>query len=192
MKLIYFDGMSGSGKGTQINLVKLSTQAADLDFKVFREPTSLLRPFIKSYRQQDNNNLLTQALIFAADRAHYYMNDIKPLEKTNHIVYIDRSKYSSIYQISKEMPLEKLLELNSFYPNPDSALIFTLPPEQAYTRILERHKREGTPISRTENIIDLTNLRAKYEVIPTFDKNAVIIDSSQTIGKMHKNVINEQ
>lgn len=119
MILISFEGIDGSGKTTQINLLKKKLEADGHDVYFFREPGGtelsevirgiLLNPDIEI-------NPVTEMLLFSSARSQLIAEKVKPLLETNAVVILDRFYDSTVaYQGygRKSVPLEHVHQLNT-------------------------------------------------------------------------------
>lgn len=149
-KYVVFDGMDGSGKGTQIELLKKKFG----DSVVFtREPGGT--PFAEEIRKlvRDNplagkSTALNNFLLFWAAREELQHNLVAPALQSGKHVFSDRGDSSTFaYQLHGEVN-ERLLSLFMIMRNlvfagsderrpPDMYIIFDLPAEVARERALQ-------------------------------------------------------
>jgi len=120
--LISFEGIEGSGKTTQIELLKSDLVGQGYDVHLLREPGGTqfgegLRKVI--LESSTPINPLSEALLFASSRAQLLTEKILPLlarERT--IVILDRYLDSSVaYQgFARELGAKLILDLHSAHP----------------------------------------------------------------------------
>lgn len=146
-KFIVFEGIDGSGKSTQLKLLKEKLDNLGIRSQLTAEPSpglvgQLLRNIQKGEDIQ-NPSPYTMAFLYAADRS-LHVDWIK--EKLSDGVWIlcDRYKYSSIaYQGSDDFDLLNLVEdMNSIFLEPDHAFLLNLSPDTALARTENRETRE--------------------------------------------------
>jgi|GEM_PF-285335 len=82
------------------------------------------------------------ALLFAADRADHWRNEVEPLLAAGVDVVCDRYVYSSLAYQSQEHPLRWVRALNELFPAPDALLYLRASAELASAR---RAARGGAP-----------------------------------------------
>ncbi|MBK7587426.1 MAG: dTMP kinase [Bacteroidetes bacterium] len=116
-RFIAFEGIDGSGKSTQLVMLKQQLEAAG--YKVYNtfEPTdnqigSLIRDILKGKQSADQ---LTIAALFAADRLHHILNAedslLKKLQE-GFIVLCDRYYFSSYAYHSVYVDMDWVIEIN--------------------------------------------------------------------------------
>ena len=98
-KFIVICGVEGSGKGTQINLIKEHFKGND-NIVFTREPGGTdIAEKIRDIILNENIDPLTEAYLFAAARREHIINKIKPSLEEGKTIICDRFVYSSlVYQ----------------------------------------------------------------------------------------------
>ncbi len=190
-KYVVFEGTSGSGKDTQLELIKKWLEQNNHRVEILHEPTDFLRPVIKDTWKKGIKNVLVDIFLFAADRAHAVETFLKPKLASGAIILSSRNFVSSLaYQSTCEgaPPIEKIKEINSFVPLPDLILIFDVPPEVAIKRIKDRFDSDGKEISRFEQLNKITELRESYKRIPTILPNCKIINGDRPVNVIFEDV----
>ncbi len=181
---IVLEGIDGSGKSTQSELLGNYLLKNGFKVKTIREPTNnkigkLIREILT---QKDSTTPMMQktlGLLFAADRMHL-SQEIEKLEKEDTIIISDRSFYSSlVYQ----EPENWIKELNKFVKIPDMVLLLDIDVEKSVTRT------EG--IDEFENIEFLTEVRKKYLKLAENNNNFKIIDANKGINLISKDIQKE-
>ncbi|MDD3409161.1 MAG: dTMP kinase, partial [Methanobacteriaceae archaeon] len=124
---IVFEGIDGSGKSTQINLLKNYLEKNGLKVECVVEPTDktvgkVIREILTHEDSTTSNVQKTLGLLFAADRMQL-MNTIESYEKEGKIVLSDRSFYSSL---AYQEPQDWIYEINKFVKNPDMVLYLNI------------------------------------------------------------------
>ena len=73
----------------------------------------------------------------------------------------------------------KILALNRENPQPDLLLLLDCPAQLALERIVQRAEKGGKPLSRFENLSDLTFFRERYRMLTGIFPKTRVIDSSK-------------
>lgn len=99
MPLITFEGIDGSGKGTQIRLLKKRIRRAGVETVVFREPggtplSEQVRTLLLDSRLHIHP--LAELLLFSAARAQLCNEEIRPLLERGVVVIVDRFYDSTV------------------------------------------------------------------------------------------------
>ena len=140
---ITFEGADGSGKTTQLNLVKDFLEKEGYEVVITREPGAL------ELGQKIRNILLhfegivadrCEMFLFLADRAQHVETFIKPSINEGKVVLCDRYIDSTVaYQgYGREQDIQLLKELNNIAVNsltPDLTLLFDVSTETAQQRV---------------------------------------------------------
>ncbi len=198
---IVFDGLPGSGKGTQIK--KVFEYIFDKDKKydnilITDEPTQ--GPFGKEIRelfkkQKSSDEFKSELFeLFAKDRGWHIEEIIKPALEKDFVVLCDRYKYSSIaYQTVQGTDFEKVFSRHKDFLAPSLALIFVLSPQESVRRIsfAKDGKRRETDKFRGEEFI--SNLQKYFMDLPKVlpNENIKIIDAGKSIEEVFEQVKKE-
>ncbi len=137
-KLIAVEGLDGSGKSTQIYLVKRWLELSGI--KVFFTEWNSSVVIKKATKKGKKRNLLTPttfSLIHCTDFADRYERQIRPLLRAGYIVLCDRYIYTAFARDStRGCDREWLRKMYSFAVQPDIAFFFQVPLKTALNRIL--------------------------------------------------------
>lgn len=156
--LIAICGIDGSGKTTQINLLKnYIKQSLKNEVYITKQPTDFYRKYdqFKTFvnREEDYNTLdivYELALLSATDKLRHYTTEILPNNKD--IIISDRYVFSAYaYFLARGIKdIGWLKEINKFVPLPDITIYIDISPKIAYERIVLRDgkftKKEETDI----------------------------------------------
>lgn len=183
--LITFEGIDGSGKSTQIELLKNYLLSKGKQVLTFREPGgTLLAEKIREILL-DNHieiNAISELLLFESARADLTEKNIIPAIKDGKIVILDRyfdstTAYQGFGRGLNLTFIESLNKLATFYTIPDITFYLRIP----YSVSLERRKQQ---IDRME----LAGDDFYYRLIDGYDKLAEqnqkrikVIDATQSI-----------
>lgn len=133
--LIVFEGIDGSGKSTQAELLTRRLVASGVNASWSKEPTHglvgrLIREHVLS--KPDLTDPVTIALLYAADRAGH-LSDVR--KEGRDVLIFDRYYYSSIaYQGALGASRSFIESVNSFAPVPDMVFLLDLPVEVSLGR----------------------------------------------------------
>jgi len=143
-KLITFEGIDGSGKSTQIQLLEAEFEKLGISYKTFREPggTKLSEKIRTILLDKENIELYSNAesLLFAAARAQLTAEQIKPAITKGEFVICDRFTDSTIaYQgYGRGLNINNLELINTIATEgltPDITFILDIDPKKATKRL---------------------------------------------------------
>lgn len=193
--LITLEGPDGSGKTTQIELLKDYFKKIDKECVITREPggTMIGEKIRNIILSNDNNNMcnMTEALLYAASRAQLVSEIIKPALEEGKMVICDRFVYSSlVYQgIGRALGVERVRAINEAALDglePDITIMLTIP----YDEGLNRKRRQRT-LDRLENSGDDFHKKVfegYFEISKNCDK-INIIDANRDINLIHCDIL---
>jgi dTMP kinase len=143
-KLITFEGIDGSGKSTQIQLLEAEFEKLGISYKTFREPggTKLSEKIRAILLDKENIELYSNAesLLFAAARAQLTAEQIKPALTKGEFVICDRFTDSTIaYQgYGRGLNINNLELMNTIATDgliPDITFRLDIDPQKATERL---------------------------------------------------------
>ena len=139
-RLIVVEGLDGSGKSTQLDLIKQDLESRGLDVVVTTWNSSdLVSEAVKKAKREQRLTPKTFALLNAADFADRVQAEILPALRAGKVVLADRWFYTALARDSVRGNDSKWLR--SLYAKslkPDLALYFKLPVATAVGRVLSR------------------------------------------------------
>ncbi len=188
---IVFEGIDGSGKGTQARLLADHLLRAGKKVVLTEEPTKELFTgyFTRILlRSKDTPHPRTIALMMAADRNEHVEKVIRPALEAEEIVISERYYWSSyIYQGLQGVSVRFLNSINRDFPRPDVTVLIDVPAEVAMQRIMGRaHGNDGL-VQKFEQLEFLRSVRKKYLEIAEKEK-FLVIDGQGTPGEVHARV----
>jgi len=156
---ISFEGGDGAGKSTQVQmLAEWLRRVHQREVISTREPggTRLGRILREQLLHGQDLDARTEALLFAADRAHHVATVIRPALAAGAVVLTDRYLDSSVaYQAAgRELPADDVERLSLWGTNgllPELTVLLDLPPEHLAHRLgdqIDRMERAGMEFHR--------------------------------------------
>jgi len=196
-KFITFEGIDGSGKTTQINLLEEKLSQQGISTLILREPggtklSEIIRGILLD-RENINLSPSAESLLFVAARAQLMAEKIKPSLERNQFVICDRYADSTIaYQgYGRGLNVKYLEELNKFATDsiqPDITIILDVDPEKAAIRMASdvSDRLESTGIH-----FFLRVRKGYYEIARRYPQRCVIIDGSRPESEVFELVLKE-
>jgi len=193
-KFITLEGIEGSGKSTNLSIIKKILDKNKINYVVTREPGGgPLGPKLRKILLDKNNNISpsVEMLLMMADRKDHVDNLINHNLKQGNWVISDRYLDSTIaYQGGgRELDLNLINSLSEELelPTPDLTLLFDLPVNEA----LDRAKARST-LDRFESESEDFHKRIRDSYLEQAYKNNrfKIVNSSQDIESVAEQVKN--
>lgn len=195
---ISMEGPDGSGKSTQIELLKNYLSAQGYDIIITREPggttiSEAIRNIILN-RDYSEMSYTTEMFLYAAARAQLVEEVIKPALNSNKAVICDRFIDSSaVYQgIARGLGVENVYNINNYALNgisPDMTFLLDLDAEEGIKR-----KRNQAELDRmeTEKIDFHRKVVEGYRMLAKRDPERIIsIDATLPVNEINQIIINE-
>ncbi len=186
-KFLVLEGLDGSGKSTQLQLLQQKLAQAGIACTVTCEPTDqpigqLIRRALSGQMQLEPQAM---ALLFAADRVQHAHETILPSVASGVTVVSDRCYFSNFAYQSEQVPLMDLIRYNEPVMHkirPDVHLYLQLSPEECMRRIQGRTQKD-----LFETLAQLERIHSAY--LQAFDalqerENIVIIDADGEPGQV--------
>jgi dTMP kinase len=195
---IVLEGIDGSGKSTQANLLKQYFLRKQETAIISSQPSNgIIGNLIRQALQQriiftKNPNLFDEqmAYLFAADRHDHLYNDIdgvfKSIASGSHVIST-RYYFSSLaYNCHNPEQFDFVKQLNARFPNPDLTIYLDIPVSVSLQRLQERGQTE---IYETET--KLTKVRDNYQkIFADYDGTLLILDGSKHPEEIYHKIIN--
>lgn len=195
MLIISFEGIDGSGKTTQINLLKKRLETDGIDVRLFREPggtelSEVIRGILLNPEIEINS--VTELLLFSSARSQLIAEKVKPFLANEGVIILDRFFDSTVaYQGygRGSVSLEQIYQLNKIASHgitPDITFYLRVDLETAEKRrsnlSKDRMERSGDDFYR--NVIHGFDVISKSE--PRFSE----IDACLEIEDIHDKIWN--
>ena len=190
-KLIVIEGPDGSGKSTQINIMRKYLEDKGFDVVETREPggTKIGETIRDIILDVENTEMdpVCEALLYAASRAQHVAEVIKPEIEKGKIVICTRYIYSSlVYQgIGRGLGVDMVSAINTAAIQgmmPDLTLLFDIDPVVGIKRKISDGKADRLEL---EDIKFHKKVYNGYKEIASLYKDIKVIDASRSIDEMH-------
>jgi len=190
---IVFEGITGSGKKTQIRLLEEKLKEAGKEVVILSFP-DFEGEIARLTRRRDFNNYAL-SLLYAADRS-LSQERIKSLLEKGVIVLCDRYSYSNFaYQTTNDIPSDWLIEIEKFSIKPDLVFFIDIPIEMSIKRLEQLSIGDFT---KKEAVDRLTKERERMEKVRDaymfLSKSGIdkakwfIIDGAMEISFIHEQI----
>lgn len=199
--LIVIEGTDGSGKSTQLNLLKKSIQDKSYGVMVSEWKTSrLIADVIDDAKERNLLNATTYSLLYAADFADRLENQIIPALKSGFIVLLDRYFYTALARdVVRGQNIEWVKNLYEYAPEPDLVFYLDMPVDVLLKRIIGT-----TGLNYYESGRDVgfsTDFYKSFEIYQNkcleqynemkSEYNFISIDGTKPVGEIHK-IMNDE
>jgi len=184
--LIVFEGIDGTGKSTQVQLLTKALEAQGKTVITSREPTD--GPFGKKLRESMIHGRLSpveELGLFHDDRRDHVQSLIAPALSRDEVVILDRYYFSTMaYQGARGFDPVEIRKVNeAFAPVPDLVMILEVPVSVAIERI---GGRDGA----TNTFEKEDNLKACRAIFDKLDDSFIRrIDATQSPEEVHQEVL---
>jgi len=190
---ISFEGGEGSGKSTQTQLLKTFLEGKGEKVLLSREPGGT--PLGKKLRdilldnQTGNISPRSEALMYAADRAHHVYSLIRPALAAGEIVITDRYLDSSVaYQgagrILQPAEVARISRWATENLAPNLTIVMDIPAEIGLARLQSLDRLEAEPLAFHERI------RQEFLNIASSDpERYFVVDATQDKEIIHEQII---
>lgn len=191
---ITFEGGEGTGKTTQINILKKYLEDQGLEVIITREPGGVTSAEnIRAVIFDNEIDSITETMLYAAARREHYIKKIKPALDAGKIVICDRFIDSSIvYQgIVRGVGVDLVENINKYAINnvePDLTIFFDLDPETGLKRVSLRNEQMNR--FDKESLDFHLKVRKGYKLLSKTRNRFVLIDASKSIEDVTKQIIN--
>ncbi|HEX5038058.1 MAG TPA: dTMP kinase [bacterium] len=198
-KLFIVEGIDGSGKSTQIQLLRKWLEAAGYSvFFTEWNSSTLVKDTTKMGKKKKSLTPTTFSLLHAtdfADRLFYY---ILPPLKAGQIVLADRYVYTAFARdVTRGVHPKWVRKLYNFAARPDRAFYFKVPIQTAIERILRarakiKYYEAGMDLNLSHDIVDSfrlfqSNLLKEYDKL-TDEYGLTVVDATLDINEQQEMV----
>ncbi len=185
--LIVFEGIDGTGKSTQLQLLADYLIRHKYPVVTTKEPTEGIygKQIRELYINRKEVTREEELELFIRDRQDHVEKLIKPNLEENKIILCDRYFLSTIaYQGAAGIPIEEIAARNGFAPDPDIALMFQSNPRSSIMRITQQR---GDTLNDFEQE---DSLRKVEQIFNSLDYPYIkCINADQSIEAVHDDVL---
>lgn len=185
-KFIAFEGIDGSGKSTQVQMLRDRLKNEGIYSYTTMEPTdspigSLIHQIMVGRMKTDNKVI---AALFVADRLDHLLNDVNGIKAKideGTTVITDRYYFSSYAYHSIDMPMDWVIQANEQSKNilqPTVTIFIDVEPDVAIKRIAQNRAHQELFEKKSRLV------RVKEQYIAAFEKlrdieNIIIVDGNR-------------
>lgn len=200
-RFVTFEGIEGSGKTTQINLLSRWLSQKKVPFVCTREPggTEIGTQIRKILLSDQTSGLypLSETLLYLADRFQHISEVIRPQLEQGKLVLCDRYHDSTVaYQgYARNIPLSLVQQIwkeSGSALEPDLTLLFDIDPEIGIRRSMQKLQKENLDESRfeKETLRFHTAVREGFlEIARENTQRVVVLNANDSIEALHGQVI---
>lgn len=188
--LITFEGIDGSGKSTQISLLKEKITESGKRVEVLREPggtdiSELIRGMLLN--PEIEIDPITELLLFSSARSQLIAEKVKPLLKKDAVVILDRFYDSTTaYQGygRGSLPIDQVHQINRVASHgiaPDVTFYLRLSLEESFERTahMQKDRMEQSGIEFFQNVIK------GFDELANTEERFITIDASEKVEDVH-------
>ncbi len=190
---ISFEGIEGSGKSTQIELIEELIRAKGYQVKKLREPgTTELGEKIRNIfleKTTETVDPITEAFLLYASRKHLDQNFLRQNLNEGAIVIADRYADATLAYQSYGKGLDhnfvKLIHDSSQLLSPDLTFYMDISAELSRERISDRERDR----MESESIDFFKKVREGYlQIAHDNPERVVVLDANKTIDELHESI----
>jgi dTMP kinase len=188
---VTFEGLDGSGKSTQAELLRARLEGDGIEVVATREPggTELGEKLRDLVLHGEHMSAWAEALIYAAARAQHVAEIIAPALERGAAVICDRYVDSSVaYQgVGRELGLDRILDLNVAAVGgllPERTFLLDLDVEEIRRRLTGDHDR----LERESPDFHARAAAGYRELAARFPERIVVLDASRPADELAEEV----
>ncbi len=186
--LISVEGIDGTGKTTQVRLLKEWLEEHGRKAVALKEPTQ--GPYGREIARRAAAGTLTpdeELRLFMLDRREDVRDNIKPALEAGAVVIMDRYYQSSMaYQGARGLDVEKIKKANEeFSPVPDLIIVLDIDPHRSLARV---KNRKSPVVGHFENEAYLERAREIFLQIGR-GPNAVVVDADAPVEEVRRRIV---
>lgn len=184
--LIVFEGIDGSGKSIQAQLLQEKLKDKGFDVVAFQEPSGSIwgRAIKKKALYPDSLSPEEELDLFVKDRRENVGKNLKPALDKKKVIILDRYYYSTIsYQGARGIGTERIRKINEqFAPQADLVFILDIEPRAGLDRIKDRKDKERL-FEREDYLVKVGQIFRSFR-----GKSIVHIDALETVEKISQKI----
>ncbi len=188
-KFIVIEGLDGSGKSSQVDLVIKYLQDMGKEVVVTREPTTESESGRKVRQALKGEIVIADPLelqaLYVQDRKEHLENKVIPALQAGKYVVSSRYAFSTFaYGHSDGLDVDLLVQMNDNFLLPDLTIIVDVSPESCIERIESR----GEEVELFEKLDKLQKVNEVYKKIPKMFEQVVVVDGERSIEAVSNDV----
>ncbi len=183
---IAFEGIDGTGKSTQLQLLADYLRSRGLEVVETREPTDgpYGRRIRELYVDRGSCTPEEELDLFIQDRKQHVAEVIAPALASGKAVLTDRYYYSTAaYQGAAGCDPDRIFSANSFAPVPDMVLLLTMDPEVSVQRIEQSRGETCNDFEQLEQLKKVADLFAGFS-----DNCITRIDATDAVDQVQADI----
>jgi dTMP kinase len=190
-KFIVVEGLDGSGKSAQVDLLINFLKEKGKDVVVTKEPT-LESEAGKKIKQALRKEIVVEPLelqkLYVQDRKEHLENKVTPALKDGKFVVSSRYAFSTFaYGYSDGLDVDLLVKMNDNFLLPDLTIIIDVDPKSC----IERIENRGEPKELFEKLEKLMKVNEIYKKIVDMFENVVIINGERPMPEVFEDIKKE-
>ena len=190
-KFIVVEGLDGSGKSVQIDLLVEYLKNKNKEVIVTKEPTiesEAGRKIKQALRKEITVEPMELQKLYVQDRKEHLENKVIPALKQGKFVVSSRYAFSTFaYGHSDGLDVDLFVKINDNFLLPDLTIIVDVSPESCVKRIEGR----GEEKELFEQKEKLTRVNEVYKKIPEMFGNVVAVNGEKSIQEVFSDIIIE-
>jgi dTMP kinase len=190
-KFIVIEGLDGSGKSAQVDLVIDFLKENGKEVVVTKEPT-VESEAGRRIKQALKKEIIVEPLelqkLYVQDRKEHLNNKVIPALEDGKFVVSSRYAFSTFaYGHSDGLDVDSLIKLNEDFLLPDLTIVVDVDPESC----VERIEKRGESKELFEKLEKLTKVNEIYKKIPSMFENVIMINGKKSISEVFADIKQE-
>lgn len=190
-KFIVIEGLDGSGKSAQVDLLIDYLKQKGKEVVVTKEPT-IDSEAGRKVKQVLKKEIVVESLelqgLYVQDRKEHLENKVIPAIEKGKFVVSSRYAFSTFaYGYSDGLDVDLLVKMNERFLLPDLTIIVDVSPESC----IERIEGRGEPKELFEKKEKLTEVNEIYKKIPDMFENVVMINGERAMPEVFEDIKKE-
>ncbi|MBI2053918.1 MAG: dTMP kinase [Candidatus Staskawiczbacteria bacterium] len=190
-KFIVIEGLDGSGKSAQADLLADFLKEQGKDVVITREPTTESeagKTIRRALKEEIKIEPLQLQELYVEDRKEHLENKVIPALENGSFVVSGRYAFSTFaYGYSDGLRLDLLIKMNDNFLLPDLTLLVDVLPESCIDRIESRGKEKEL----FEKLEKLAKVNEIYKKLPEMFENVIIINGERTMSEVFQHIKKE-
>jgi len=189
-KFIVIEGLDGSGKSAQVDLLADFLTQKGKEAILKNEPTTESEAGVKIrkiLKGEIKAEPMERQKLFVQDRTEHLENKIIPALKEGKFVVCSRYAFSTIaYGYSDGLDENLLIEMNKDFLLPDATIVIDVSPAECIKRIEKRGQAKEL-FEKEKKLIKVNEI---YKKLPEIFENIFIIDGEKPIEEVSEQIRN--